>query len=244
MIDGGEIAEPHDQPGGFDRGCVAALRRALRLRSGDEAGIPIPVWKQGKKGVFQAVGSGLLLQFFRCSLGQDRAVMHGDQMLEPLGFGHIGGGGDDGHPGAPSLDAGDQLPELAAGEGIDTGGRLVEDQQIRVMYQRAAERQFLFHAAGKLLRRPVAERGKPGGLQQFLRPLPPLALGLVVKPGEEVEILGDGECGVEVLAKALRHIGDAAANTAPVIPAPQIAAEQFHRSVLDPLGAGEQCQQG
>ncbi len=62
-----------------------------------------------------------------------------------------------------------ELPELPARERIHAGGRLVEDQQIRVVDQRAAEAQLLLHAAGQLAGRTIDERGEAGAPGEIAR---------------------------------------------------------------------------
>ena len=56
----------------------------------------------------------------------------------------------------PCLQLAEQLPELAARHGVDAGRRLVEEQDLRAMDERAAERELLLHAA-----RQRAARGDP-----------------------------------------------------------------------------------
>ena len=41
----------------------------------------------------------------------------------------------------------DEFPELTPRQGIDTGSGLVENQQVRIMNEGAAQSQFLLHAA-------------------------------------------------------------------------------------------------
>ena len=72
-------------------------------------------------------------------------------------------------PGRPARMRLDQFPELAARQRIDAGRRLVEDQEIGIVHQRAAQAELLLHAAGQLAGRTVDERGEPGALHQFRR---------------------------------------------------------------------------
>ena len=50
----------------------------------------------------------------------------------------------------------DQRVEFAAGDRVEAGCRLVEEQDFRIERQRARERDALGHAAGKLRRKLVA----------------------------------------------------------------------------------------
>ena len=97
----------------------------------------------------------------------DLAGIHRDQPVEPLGLFHVGGRDDDAHAWAARAHALDQFPELAARQRIDAGRRLVEDQQIGVVDQRAAKAELLPHAARQLLRRAVGERREPGAVEQL-----------------------------------------------------------------------------
>ncbi len=75
-----------------------------------------------------------------------------------VGLFHVGGGDDHAHAWALGADALDQIPELAPRERIDAGGRLVEDQQVGVVDQRAAQAELLLHAARELAGRARQER--------------------------------------------------------------------------------------
>lgn len=57
-----------------------------------------------------------------------------------------------------SLQSGEHLPELLAADRVHAGGRLVEEEDAGLVDHRAAQSQFLLHAAGKLPRPPHPER--------------------------------------------------------------------------------------
>ena len=103
----------------------------------------------------------------------------------------------------------DQVPELPARQRIDAGRRLVEDQQIRIVDQRAAQPELLPHAAGQLLCRPIGERREAGAVEQFGDAPLALVARLPEQAAEELDVLAHAEVGIEVLAEALRHVGDA-----------------------------------
>ena len=63
-------------------------------------------------------------------------------------------------------------PKLLAREGIERAERLVEQQQFRLMDQRAAERRALLHAAGQLPGVMIGEAVEPDDREQFARLLP------------------------------------------------------------------------
>src|SRR5260370_42517661 len=74
----------------------------------------------------------------------------------------------------------DQLPKRAAGDGIHAGGRFVQEQNGRLMQNRAAQRQTLLPASGQ----QSCETGAPfldaGHSQNIIRaPGPPLSWNTV-----------------------------------------------------------------
>ena len=154
-------------------------------------------------------------------------------MVEPGGLLHVGGRNQDAHARPVGPDAVDQLPELAARQRIDAGGRLVEDQQVGVVDQGADQAELLLHAAGQLAGRPVGEAPQPDAVQQ----LGDAALGLgtaeAEQPGEEVGVLEDRQRRVEVLAQALRHVGDAGAGVPAEAGVGHVAAEHLDPPLLD-----------
>ena len=84
------------------------------------------------------------------------------------------------------------------------------------MDQRAAQAELLFHPARQLACRSMAKRRQPGAQQQFVDPSRAFYGGLVEQAGEEVDVFGDAELGIEVAAKSLGHVGDARADGASV----------------------------
>ena len=65
--------------------------------------------------------------------------------IAAVGFVHVRRGDDDGQAGG--LQAAEQIPELTPRHRIDASRRLVEQEDIRAVHERAAERQLLLHAA-------------------------------------------------------------------------------------------------
>ena len=89
-------------------------------------------------------------QLARRAQGDDLALVDdGDAVAEPLGLVHVVGGEKDGS--AAVLQVPDDLPELAAGLGVEARGGLVEEEELGISDQRDGDGEPLLLAAGKLL---------------------------------------------------------------------------------------------
>ncbi len=98
-------------------------------------------------------------------------------------------------------------PELAAGEGIDAGGWLIEKKNVRLVHQRAGQRQALLIAERQLIG-GVAGNGLQA--KRFAHPrhlLPLRAAAQSIDAGEEAQVLLHGQVAVE--GELLRHIAEA-----------------------------------
>lgn len=73
-------------------------------------------------------------------------------------------------------------------------------------------------------------------MQQFANAPFPLPLGMAEEASEEVDILEDGERGVEIAAEALGHVGDLREDAVAVGRVGDVAAEHVDPPLLD--GAG------
>src|SRR5947209_5618553 len=82
-----------------------------------------------------------LAQLARWGQGDHAPVEHQRNPVGVLGFVDVVGGQEDGHPAARQTI--DQCPKAAARYRIDTGGWLVEEQQWRLVHDRATKRQAL-----------------------------------------------------------------------------------------------------
>src|SRR5215471_20450622 len=100
----------------------------------------------------------------------------------------------------------DLVPELAARLRIDPGGRLVQQQQLRIRQRAGAERQALLPAPRQLARDLVFATRKTEPFDHGARRLRGLAHA--VEPRDEIEVLAHREVLVE--AEALGHVADAA----------------------------------
>jgi hypothetical protein len=66
-----------------------------------------------------------------------------------------------------------------------------------------------------------------------------LGRGVAEQAAEEVHVLCHGQGGIQVLAQALRHVGNARAHVTAVRGLGHVAVEHLHLTVLDALGAGQ-----
>ena len=224
-VDGGEVAEADSQVVGDDHWSGAGCHR----RGNDERNVAVAqrLRHDSDEGLFDRVGVRRSLQVGRRSAREHAAGVHRDQPIEPLGLLHIGGGDNDTHARTARAHPVDQRPELAARQRIDAGGRFVQDQQVGVMDQRAAQPELLPHAARQFLRRPVGERGQAGGIEQLGDAPVAFRPGLAEQAAEERDILAHAEIGVEVAAQTLRHVGDARAEPRAVSGTCHVAAEHL-----------------
>ena len=138
------------------------------------------------------------------ALGQQSAVGDVGDAVAALGLVHVVRADQDGH--AAFGEAVDLVPELAPGLGVDAGGGLVEQEQLRLVQDGGGQRQALLPAARERPRELALAVGETQPLERFGHPLPTSVHG--VEPGDEAEILLDAEILVE--AEALGHVADLA----------------------------------
>src|SRR5208337_5118402 len=108
---------------------------------------PPLLWKKPDERIFDTLGLRLRLDFGRRASCKHLPVAHRNQPVEEFRLLHVGSGYQHAHAGLARTHALDEFPELAAGEGSDAGCRLVEEQKLRVMNERAAQAELLADAA-------------------------------------------------------------------------------------------------
>ncbi|GJD99972.1 hypothetical protein GMJLKIPL_1890 [Methylobacterium isbiliense] len=207
------------------------LRLFLGRQERDEGGLHVGLGRAGE-------------QLGRGAARDDLAVVQGHQPLEARGLIHVGGRHHHAHAGPSRPDRSDQVPELPARERIDARRRLVEDQEVGIMDQRAAEAKLLLHAAGQFPGRAVLEGVEAGRGEKIGDAPPPLARPLAEEPAVEVDVLEHAERRVEVAAEPLGHVGDARTLPRAVAPLRHVAAEHPHAAPLDPPHARHEGEQG
>lgn len=111
-------------------------------------------------------------------------------------------------------------PELAPGDRIDTGGRLIEEEHFRLVQDGTGERQALLEAERQVLRRHVVDGAEIEDLSHELDSLALSGAGKAVDAREEIQVLQDAQIAVE--GEFLRHVAEPVARLGGV--APQIEA--------------------
>ena len=90
-----------------------------------------------------------------------------------------------------------QVPELAARDGIDAGGWLVEKQNGRLVQHRATQRQALFPPTGERSGNQIFLPFEVGHFERPLDAVFELGGGYAVETGEEAQVFDDLEIVVE-----------------------------------------------
>src|SRR5688572_28813664 len=148
-----------------------------------------------EEGLLERSLVGGPLELVRAPLGQDAAgVEQADAIAEQLGFGQVVGGEEDRL--APVAQAAHVVAQEAAGEDVQAGGGLVEDEERRVVNQGARDRDPLLLAGRELLAAAAEEMGEIEGCGHLgdapVEPRPVHA----VETTEVVELLAGGEAAV------------------------------------------------
>ncbi len=226
-IDRHEIPEAHGEIARLDRdvGVVCAGRQ----RRDHQVAVSCAFFGRQERDErrFQIGRRGTREELVRRAGREDAPRVHRNQRVEALRLVHVGGRDDHAHPDPFGANPRDQVPELAARERIDTRRRFVEDEQIRIVDQRAAQAELLLHAPGELARGALAEFVEARAAREIVDAA--LALGGVVSEElpEELQVLVDRERRVQVLAEPLRHVGDARAHVLTMPALGHVAAERF-----------------
>ena len=111
------------------------------------------------------------------------------------------------------------------------------------MDQCAAQPELLLHAAGQLACRSFGEGAEVGGGQQLGHARPALRAAEAEQGGEELDVLGNRQLGVEIMAQALEHKGDTRIEAGAMLAVGDGAAEYLQLTLLEDFHPGDQSQQ-
>ncbi len=136
--------------------------------------------------------------------GDEPAFVHERDALAALRLVEIGGGDEDGHLLAQELV--EDAPEVAPRHRIDAVGRLVQKQHLGRVDERAGEAELLLHAARQLAGLALLERRQVAEGEQLFDARRATLARHAVEVGVEVDVLHDGQVGVE--PEPLAHVGD------------------------------------
>ncbi len=127
-------------------------------------------------------------------------------------------------------------PDIGAGDDIETGGWLVEQQQRWCVKHRRGELHAPAPAAGKALEPRCEDRGEaPARRRRFDVPF---RIEQPMDIGPKPQVLGDGQLGVE--RKPLRHIADPRAARGARVP--DVVADDGAAAKVRPEQSGEHPQ--
>ena len=126
---------------------------------------------------------------------------------------------------------------MAARQRIDTGRWFIQQQQIWVVYERATQTKLLFHSTREFPGRTIGKRVEPRSLEEVVDPPAAFARRLLEESPKKVKIFGNAELRVEVLAKALWHVGDTRTNLLAMFAVPDVSTQNMHSTLLNNLCA-------
>ncbi len=184
-----EITKAQRQVVGFDSDIsVAAFTRWNHQRLIVVGAVALEV---GEGLVQFAAGCGGR-QLVAQAVGDQFAAIQHQAMFELFGLFHVGRGHQQRELRAFVAYGFDQFPEASTRQRVDAGGGLVEDQQVRVVDQRAAQAKFLLHATGQLAGRALGEACEVSGQQQVVHALLAIGFRQAEQRGEEADVFADG----------------------------------------------------
>ncbi len=100
--------------------------------------------------------------------------------------------------------------DLQASAGVEPAGRLVQDQDRRIMHQRFGQAQALLHAAGEAIDKIIPLVGQVQQFQDIANHLLPFRLGDLVSDGKEIEKFPDFHTVVD--PEVVRHVAHTTAD--------------------------------
>ena len=240
---GDEVPKAATEPQGADRRLPIVGPVA---RGDDQSAMATALGRrqQGDEDRLQVLFAGARPQIRQATLGQDLARVHRHQEIEAGRLLHVGGGHQHAQIRAALTQAVHQFPEAAPGQGVHAGGGLVEDQQVRLVDEGAAQAQLLLHTAGQIHGGAIGEGGEARRLGQLGDARGPGRPVLTEETTEEVQVLADRQAGIEVPPQTLGHVGDVLHHPLPPGGPAQILAQDLDLPGLNPAHPGDEAQQG
>ena len=133
----------------------------------------------------------------------------GDAVAKAIGLVHVMRGDQHGEL-ALFLDAREHFPDGDTRHGIESGGRLVEEENFGMMHESARDFETAAHTAGECLGLRAAPLGQVDEFEELVHRLLALLLRNAVELGVDAEILVEREIGIA--GHRLRNHAQAAAN--------------------------------
>src|SRR5712664_1900888 len=138
------------------------------------------------------------------AVGDELSVINVGDVAAALGLVHVMGGDEKRDAMTGKLE--EEIPKLAARDGIDPGGGLVEEKKGRLVQHGAAEGKALLPATGELRGQAIQIGCEAVELDNFVDAALQ-ARGLqAVDPSVELQVFRDGQIVIE--AEVLRHVAD------------------------------------
>ncbi len=121
-------------------------------------------------------------------------IQHGDLPGEHVRLLQVLGGEQDGRPGGDEL--ADDHPHLCAAPGIETGGRFVQEDDLRAVDQTHGQVEAPAHPSGIGRERLASGIGELESLEQLLNPFAAVSSRQVSEPGHQQQVLLAGQDAV------------------------------------------------
>ena len=240
VVNSGEIAELKRQVVGFN-GDIAVVadpgRNHQRLIAVTTVALVV-----GKSFIQLAVGrcGG---QLFAQACGNQLAPVEHQAVFKLLGLFHVGRGHQQRQLRALAAYVFDQLPKAPPRQRVNASGGLIENQQIRLVDQCAAQPELLFHAARELARRAIGKALQVSRLEQLLHALFAFFFRQAEQRAEKADVFTDGQFGVEVAAQPLGHKGNQRVQRVAVMAVINRAAQYLKGALLEFFDPGNQPEQ-
>ena len=136
----------------------------------------------------QVVGTAAGHELRRGVAGEDGAGVHQGDAVAAQGLVHEMGGDED-RDALAAREVDEQLPELVAGDRVDAGGGLVEQEHVGLVQDGDGQREPLLEPERELLRGGVEVGPEAEAIDQLVDPGAVAVAGQVEDAGVEVEVL-------------------------------------------------------